>query len=384
MADASDPVDLDPDLCGDSDGDSCDDCTIGTDDFGPPPDNDANNDGTDTDGDGACDQGDPCPLDDPDDTDGDGVCDSDDPCPLDNPDDPDGDGVCTTADNCDLPNPQQLDCQPNGVGDVCDIAIGTSSDNNTNGVPDECEVQPPVGEDSLGLTCGGDNDCDPPGSLCVGGVCYVLKNRHLSVDPNPGNAGSLTARRISLSDLGGQSFVLGWVGGPIELTIAGPEGSAQLLSRIEEVPHYRDCSVNSLGQPWVDATVHIGDCETSPGAAYLIQSILEGMNVGDEASYSAALALGTATDFGDVVGGTTGMPPDGFRNFKDISAVVRGFQSTQTEPKVWLDLQGGTATPEIPNFSDINFADISHAVAGFQGGVYPFAAPCDCPGQSCL
>ena len=47
----------------------------------------------------------------------------------------------------------------------------------------------------------------------------------------------------------------------------------------------------------------------------------------------------------------------------------------------WID--PGTATPEIPNFSDINFADINWAVAGFQGDVYPFAAPCDCPGQAC-
>ncbi len=30
-----------------------------------------------------------------------------------------------------------------------------------------------------------------------------------------------------------------------------------------------------------------------------------------------------------------------------------------------------------------NFGDINHAVSGFQGGDYPFAAPCDCPGQSC-
>ncbi len=88
-------------------------------------------------------------------------------------------------------------------------------------------------------------------------------------------------------------------------------------------------------------------------------------------------------DFGDVVGPATGSAPDGTRSFKDISAVVRGFQSTQSEPKVWLDLQGGTATPEIPDFSDINFADINWTVAGFQGGSYPFPAPCDCPGQMC-
>ncbi len=68
---------------------------------------------------------------------------------------------------------------------------------------------------------------------------------------------------------------------------------------------------------------------------------------------------------------------------KGDSAVVRGSQSIQSEPKVWLDLQGDTALPETHDFSDINFADINHAVSGFQGGAYPFATPCDCPRQSC-
>jgi hypothetical protein len=57
--DETDP--LDPDLCGDSDGDTCDDCAVGTDDFGPQSDSDPANDGTDTDGDGLCDTGDPTP-----------------------------------------------------------------------------------------------------------------------------------------------------------------------------------------------------------------------------------------------------------------------------------------------------------------------------------
>jgi hypothetical protein len=47
----------DPDVCQDLDMDSCDDCAIGTDDFGPLPDNDPANDGPDGDGDGICDQG---------------------------------------------------------------------------------------------------------------------------------------------------------------------------------------------------------------------------------------------------------------------------------------------------------------------------------------
>ena len=39
LDDVADPADGNPDVCGDSDGDSCDDCSVGTDDFGPLADN---------------------------------------------------------------------------------------------------------------------------------------------------------------------------------------------------------------------------------------------------------------------------------------------------------------------------------------------------------
>ena len=184
-----------PDECEtDSDGDgvidACDPC---------PADNP-----DDTDGDGVCDSDDicaggddnqdededgvpdfcdPCRIDNPDDTDGDGVCDSDDicpggddavdadkdgvpdfcdPCPQDNPDDTDEDGVCDSVDNCELFNPDQLDCQPNGIGDVCDLDDGTSQDCNDNAIPDECDI-----------TDGTSDDCNANGTpdeceICVG------------------------------------------------------------------------------------------------------------------------------------------------------------------------------------------------------------------------
>jgi len=58
VPDVSDPEPHNPDICGDSDGDTCDDCAIGTDDFGPLPDNTPDNDGPDADADGLCDAGD--------------------------------------------------------------------------------------------------------------------------------------------------------------------------------------------------------------------------------------------------------------------------------------------------------------------------------------
>ncbi len=210
---------------------------------------------------------------------------------------------------------------------------------------------------------------------CIAGTCYVRENKYVSVDPNPANAGWLTARRVSLDLGGGQTHILGWMGTPVEKAVAGPESSPQLLSRIVDDPVYLDW--NTLG------SVHLGDCEISPGNTYIIEAIAEECEIHDPTNYSDALILSTVANFGDVTGSTVRQPPDTNRNFKDINAVVRGFQSVQKEPKVWLDLQGLLATPEIPDFTDISFTDINHAVAGFQGGSYPFEAPCECPGQVC-
>lgn len=212
------------------------------------------------------------------------------------------------------------------------------------------------------------------------GDCYVARNRYISIDPNPDNDGIATARRVSLDTGGGQTAVLGWIDAPIETPVSGSETSPQLLARLvdEASRHYRDWSVDDQQQPWVEPTVHLGDCAISPGRTYLIQAIVDGADVGNEANYSEPLVLTTLTLYGDVVGGSAGTPPDSDRSFKDISAVVRGFQSVQTEPKVWLDLQGTTQAPQIPNFSNIDFSDINRAVKGFQGEGYPFLDPCSC------
>ena len=56
VADGEDSAPLDQFACRDLDNDTCDDCSV----LGLP---DVANDGIDTDGDGACDLGDPCPND---------------------------------------------------------------------------------------------------------------------------------------------------------------------------------------------------------------------------------------------------------------------------------------------------------------------------------
>ncbi len=116
VIDTADSAPLDPTLCQDLDGDTCDDCAVGTDGFGPLPDFDPFDDGLDTDGDGICDLTDLCDGDDSTgDTDGDGICNDTDT-------DDDNDGVLDTADSDPLDPTlcQDLD------GDTCDdCAVGT-------------------------------------------------------------------------------------------------------------------------------------------------------------------------------------------------------------------------------------------------------------------
>ncbi len=250
-------------------------------------------------------------------------------------------------------------------------------------------------------TCTTDADClagigstsevycvGPPAASGGDGVCYVQRNRYIAIKPNVDNAGLSTARRIKLST----GETLGWVGPPVSIVVGGPEPSPQSLARIQSAPHYMDWST-------VD-TVHVGDCAVVPEFVYEVQAIVAGEDEGDEASYSEPLVLSTVLNisgtggYGDVVGASPGLPPDGTRSFKDISAVVGGFQSLQLSPKAWLDLQGSTSASMCPDFGGggIDFNDINRTIAGFQGGSYfvdglgnptGFLAPLDCPPNTC-
>ena len=121
VPDVEDSAPLDPTVCRDQDVDSCDDCAIGTDGFGPLADFDIANDGIDTDDDGICDAGDACPNDlnktDP------GIC---------------GCGVADTDSDSD----GTPDCNDNCVNDpnktepgICGCGV-TDTDTDNDGTPD--------------------------------------------------------------------------------------------------------------------------------------------------------------------------------------------------------------------------------------------------------
>ncbi len=311
--------------------------------------------------------------------------------------DNDDDTVCDPLDNCPLYNPDQADCDGNEVGDVCDIA-----DNGRpmaeNRFDNDGTIRPCMTDDDClaGLNPESQAYCVHPPSAPGGeGTCYVQKNRYISIDPTPVTACTPTARRETLDMNGngicepGIDIVIGWVGEPTEPTITGPldvpEPSPQLLARIvaDAAAHYRDWARQHNGEPWVDPSVQVGDCEVSPGHTYFVQAIAKGADIADEASYSVAVVLRTTTLFGDVTGGTIGTPPDNICSFRDITAVVQAFQGNQRIPKAWCDPLGGTQTPEIPDFSDTSFGDIGRAVDCFQGQPYPFCPPLDCTDTGC-
>ena len=118
VPDYLDPYPSNPRVCGDTDLDGCDDCTIGTDGFGPVSDSSPLNDGPDTDADGICNVRDNCvniPNPRQEDSDGDGIGNA-----CNGLIDADGDDWADSRDNCPhVSNPLQEDSNRDGIGDSC-------------------------------------------------------------------------------------------------------------------------------------------------------------------------------------------------------------------------------------------------------------------------
>ncbi|MHC5110350.1 MAG: choice-of-anchor B family protein [Planctomycetota bacterium] len=220
--------------------------------------------------------------------------------------------------------------------------------------------------------CAGESACLPQSDGSFPGTCYVPRNRYLAVRANSENASLNTARRISVMT-GNGPVVLGWVGEPVAVDFAGPEcsslGNSQLVARVSDTPYYTNWSQLS------SEVVLLGDCHISPGYSYEVEAITNGADIGDEAAYSSALVLATASTYGDVTsGGAVASPPDGLATLIDVQACILGFQNTQSAPKSWLDLTG-----DVPD-GTVNLSDAFSAVLGFQAQPYGGDDPCTCGG----
>jgi hypothetical protein len=143
VADGNDTDPLNPSVCQDLDLDGCDDCSVGTDGFGPLPDFNTGNDGLDTDGDGTCDLGE-------DDIDGDGCPDVIDPNPTVVSPDTDNDGI---VDDCDS------DDDGDGINDTVEIACGSNPLNAAS----TCEICDGLDNDLDGMIDEGFTDTNGDG-----------------------------------------------------------------------------------------------------------------------------------------------------------------------------------------------------------------------------
>jgi hypothetical protein len=99
------------------------------------------------------------------DSDGDGAGDACDSCPLDADDDGDGDGVCGDVDNCaTTPNPDQLDSDFDGAGDACDVCpfdgLNDADGDGICGDVDDCDGTAGGIRDAAGCSIGDYCPCD--------------------------------------------------------------------------------------------------------------------------------------------------------------------------------------------------------------------------------
>ncbi|MHC5111387.1 MAG: hypothetical protein ACYTHJ_16090 [Planctomycetota bacterium] len=229
-------------------------------------------------------------------------------------------------------------------------------------------------------SCATDDDCQAgeigpePQTVCRpdsqgGGVCYVARQRYLSLKPNPANGGLLIAYRVSVSGKSGDARVLGYVGPVSTLNVPGPGPTTFHLSRIVSTPEYRDWKTLSQGY------LTVGSCAIVPGRDYLIQSIELGFDELAESSYSDPLLLPTVRDWCDCsAGGSPSGPPNGAAGtLVDVFAIVRRIQGQQDGPLDWFDVE-----PQQPDML-LTLADAFACVLAFQGEAYPFLAPEDCP-----
>ncbi len=184
------------------------------------------------------------------------------------------------------------------------------------------------------------------------------KNRYVSFTPN--NSDAVAFQLINVATPG----VVRWVG--------APDANGMALA------------VNApVTRVWSEPTVHVGDCEIVPDAAYELRTTNDG-----GVTFSPALVVNTIVRpapkfWGDTVGAFDGVQwsaPNNIVNANDFLAALQKFQNIATAPHVTVvDVQAVSSIDPCLN-RITNIADVFLLIKSFQGETYPFTTdPAACP-----
>ena len=232
------------------------------------------------------------------------------------------------------------------------------------------------------------------GADCVGDVCYIPKNRYLTIDPTANF--TTVACQVEITEAADYPSAIGrswWVDEPVCYDYSNGEPvtpSPETCDAADRFGWVSGLVSTPVTRVWTEQPLHITGCGIAPVITYEIRSSAD-----DGGSLSpAALLINTAhrpegdtQSWGDVTGGPVpGMPglwlpPEGATNFADIGNAIRTFENraedTGFPPRVWVDVEINQV---------INMADISFLIAAFESRAYadinlPLIGidPADCP-----
>ena len=148
-----------------------------------------------------------------------------------------------------------------------------------------------------GSTCTTPGDCTEAyaGADCVAGVCYIPKNRYLSIDPTP----SLipVAYQLTLTEAVGYPTAVGrtwWVDAPVCYDC--PDGNPVLpppptCEGADRFGWVSKLSSTAVTRAWTETPLHLTDCGIVPNAVYEIRASADG-----GVSFSDPLEIDTAHD----------------------------------------------------------------------------------------
>jgi len=281
------------------------------------------------------------------------------------------------------------DCNGNGIDDTIDIADLTSPDCNANGLPDECEFDCNANAVPDSCDLAADPSLDTNGNGIIDSCeCITVpaptpiadgkaKSRYISFVP--GNPGSETALRVTLTGLDGYAAQNGrtlWVGPPRQYPEEDSSDPARTFTgaRLSCEPHFMDWGTIS--------ELHVFGGEIVPGSSYAVHAIHSSCAASLDQGVDFGIPLDPWTGkWGDVAppfADDPGAPPQ--PDFNDIAAIVQKFLATPSAPvKAFAQLQPNTVLPD----RAVDFRDIAIDVQAFLGQAYStingITGPCTCP-----